>query len=498
LKHYDERNNLSHLWDAVLLPNALPALAGIVLGIVLAFLIARGSWLSALAIVAASPAAVSLNKYPAATILLWFVLMPFLPVGNVPSPVLWVVHRALIPLGLGLNLLSRILRTGKHSLVSWGLAEWSMVIYMILAIFSVLTTIKSPLLYIYQLYDRMFVAFTAYWLARFWSPDARALKRFIVPVIIVAISEIVIGFWAKYAPHTLPSVWSFTRMGDRMSGTFSNPTPYAYTLILCMLLLFHYAQNVARGAFRVFLLFIFGAGMMCIFLTFTRGCWLSAIIVLIGLLIVYPKPTLVLIAIAVPIIASLAVTVLADEVVFAVQRLTIQETVDSRIVLAHAGKQMFYAKPILGWGFGSYDRYDWQFLERIEGAVPTTWDVRHGTSHNTYLTILAEMGVVGFLLQFLPLFLCFGATVRSWSQLPREGFWSRQLIASLWLSVVFYLISSQVIDMRFFWYQIGLFWLTLGLISSLVQTDWQSGAEHKDNNTLTDRSTDAILRGNVI
>jgi O-antigen ligase len=210
-------------------------------------------------------------------------------------------------------------------------------------------------------------------------------------------------------------------------------------------------------------------GMACIFLTFTRGCWLSAIIVLLGLATMYPKTVLTILAIVIPVAVPLAGGVLADEVAFALERLNTQETVDSRVILAHAGQQMFYQKPIFGWGFSNYDRYDWLFIERAGSAVPTLGDIRYGTSHNTYLTVLAETGVVGFFLQFFPVFWWLGLTIKVFPRMPRTGVWGRDRLVGLWLSILFYITSSQVVDMRFFWYHIGLLWLTLGLIATIVQ-----------------------------
>jgi O-antigen ligase len=136
---------------------------------------------------------------------------------------------------------------------------------------------------------------------------------------------------------------------------------------------------------------------------------------------------------------------------------------------------MFRAKPVFGWGFGTYDRYDWQFMERVGNAAPTSWDVQHGTSHNTYITILAETGVVGFFFLFLPLIWWLVLSIKVLPRLPRQGFWSWRLLVVLWLPILFYLISTQVMDMRFFWYQIGVWWMLLGLIASLVQTYLRPG-----------------------
>ncbi|MCP4538181.1 MAG: O-antigen ligase family protein [Chloroflexi bacterium] len=490
------RKTLLDIWDTYLLPNAIPALAGCVLGIAMAFFIVEGPWYLAIALAAVVPGAIMLNKYPLGAFMIWFILMPLLPFKTVSSSVFWILHRALMPLAMGLCVLSRLLKTKKHTPMQLGWADLSMIIYLALGAASAILTGKAPLSNLYELYDRMFVPFTAYWLMRLVCPTEQDLKRVIHIMTFLCITEIGVGLWARYVPQTLPPVWRIYRMGTRMSGTFTNPTPYAFTLITCTSFMFYEAMNCKKFR-QTFLILTFGAGLLCIFLTFTRGCWGAALVVLLGLFYLYPKPVLALGAIALPVILILTASVFTEEVTFAFKRLGTQDTVDSRVVLAHAGKQMFYAKPILGWGFGNYDRYDWQFMDRVGNATPTYWDIKYGTSHNTYLTILAEMGATGFFFQFLPLFWWLIQSFRAWSRMPRQGFWSRKLLVIMWLPIIFFLISGQVVDMRYFWYHIGVWWLMLGLIGSIVQPYLQppDSLTFKKNGSLGFRGVITIFSG---
>jgi hypothetical protein len=471
-------SNLLKLWEAHLLPNALPAVAGIGLGAVIGLLIAQGLWPLALGVVAGVPMAILLNRYPLWAFFLWLAAMPFLPFGTVPPPVFWVIHRALMPMALGLLTLERLLHIKEHKPVRLGWPEMSMVIYLAVSVVSIIITRKAPLLHLYEVYDRMFVPFVAYWLMRLVVPGQKDFKRLLSLLVVICIAEIGTGFWVRYAPQTLPTIWQIDRMDPtRMSGTFTNPTPYAYTLSVCMVLIFHAAMHHPKRLWRAILLTVFGLGLLCIFLTFTRGCWGAAVLMLLGLLALYPKPVLTLLCVVISIFVILSTSVFADEVAFAMVRLGTQDTVDSRVVLAHAGQQMFYTKPIFGWGFGNYDRYDWQFMERVKGIAPTSWDIQYGTSHNTYLTILAEMGLVGFFFQFFPVFWWGVWSIKVLPLLPRAGFWSWRLLVVLWLPVIFYLVASQIVDMRFFWFQIGTWWASLGLIGSLVQKTLTAAAD---------------------
>jgi O-antigen ligase len=458
-----------YFWEKFFLPRGLPLAAALVLGPLVAFLIGSENLFLVFAVVLLVPLAILFNRYPFMAIMVWMLLMPFFPPGEVGSYILWILHRALIPLALGTVILSRSLRLKEYPPVRVGGAELAMLLYLAIGVVSILLLNRGDhLTYLFSLYDRVFVGFAAYWLVRLLRPREQDLKRLLWIVLVVCVAEIVFGFWSWLTPSSLPPIYA-DGMATRMSGTFSNPNVYAYVLLFLLGLLFHYAVNNPNRWVRILLMLVFGVGLWCIFLTFTRACWLAGILSLLGLLLLYRKPVLSLILVVVPIVAILSASVFAEEITYASERLHTEQTINSRIILANAGQQMFYAKPFWGWGFGNYDRYDWQFMERVGDISPTSWDIENGTSHNTLLTILAETGAIGFFFYFFPVIWWLRLSAAVWPRLPRHGFWSRRLLAVMWLSIGAFTSVAQAADMRFFWFALGLFWLNLGLVGNMVQ-----------------------------
>jgi O-antigen ligase len=448
---------------------------GLGMGVVLAYLIIKGYWTLAVALAIVAPSIIVLLRYPLRVVLLWILLMSFLPVETVSPPVFWVMNRALLPLALGSVILSRALRLNRGPLPHWGLAELAMVLYLAVGVVSILATQSAPVLSLFELYDKVFVPFIVYWLVRLSVPSEQDLKGWVPVLLIVCAAQIAIGFLARYAPQALPSLWIFPRMGDRMSGTFNNPNAYAYTLLFFMAFLLYAALN-QRGRFTQAVVFVtFGLGMVCVFLTFTRACWLAGLVIMIGLMLLYPRSILSLLTLGVPIAIILLASVFSSEVTIAFGRLGTEGTVDDRTVLLHAGEQMFTAKPLLGWGYNTYNLYDWKFIERVGDAAPSRWDVESGSSHNTYMTILAETGIIGFLLYSFPIIWWLALSIKTLRRLSRQGFWNWRLLTVLWLSVSSYILIAQIIDMRWFWYSNALFWLTLGLIANIVLINSTSG-----------------------
>jgi O-antigen ligase len=451
----------------------LPLVLGGGLALLLAKLIVGENLLFALPIVFLVPVAILVIRYPFAAIILWMAVMPWFPFTGIYKYLYFAIHRFLIPLALGINILSRMLRLKKHKAVQLGPASLAIVAFGAMGIVSIFAS-RNHWKTLFTLQDRFLVPFMAYWLVRFSSAQEKDLKRLIPLILLLNLAEYAISLVSWFAPGVLPSIWLNELIGNRTMGTFGQPAAYACVLILFSVLFYHDAVNRPNGSRRTLQILAFGLGMVCLFFTFTRGVWLAGILVLLGLLYLHPKPTVLLISMVLPIMLILSAAPLAREFAHAVDRLeSAEEAGERRLVLANAGKKMFYARPVFGWGFSNYDRHDWKFMERVEETTPTTYQIRQATSHHTYLTILAEMGAVGFFLYAFPVIWWLIFTIKALPRLPKEGFWNRRLLVAMWFPIVTHIVLAQDIDMRFFPYTLSLFWINLGFIANMVQTHLQ-------------------------
>ena len=128
---------------------------------------------------------------------------------------------------------------------------------------------------------------------------------------------------------------------------------------------------------------------------------------------------------------------------------------------------MFEARPVLGWGYGNFDIVAPQFQGQIDIGI--VGDDRLHASHNFYLTLLAEQGLVGFLLFLSPILYWLMHTFRTARKMPSEGFWGRKLPLILWLVLLNEVILINFANLRvvFGW---GLWWVTLGFIANIIHT----------------------------
>jgi O-antigen ligase len=158
---------------------------------------------------------------------------------------------------------------------------------------------------------------------------------------------------------------------------------------------------------------------------------------------------------------------LADEVAFAQQRFfsaDSEESALSRLPVVYASVRMFEEKPLFGWGYENFDKFDYRFQRRVGDLI--TPDKDHA-SHNVYLTILAEQGLAGLALFLAPMMWVLFATARAWPRMRAEGFYSRKLVFSLWLVIVFHVVVNNFSNMRIEYGQ-GMWWIALALIATLA------------------------------
>ena len=81
-------------------------------------------------------------------------------------------------------------------------------------------------------------------------------------------------------------------------------------------------------------------------------------------------------------------------------RLTEKQNVQARVVLQEVSFKLIERRPLLGWGYDSFDRVKYD-VTVPSGVLPLTYALK-STSHDSYLTILVNYGAVGFALFLLP------------------------------------------------------------------------------------------------
>jgi O-antigen ligase len=138
-------------------------------------------------------------------------------------------------------------------------------------------------------------------------------------------------------------------------------------------------------------------------------------------------------------------------------RLGVTDTAETRLALQNLSIKLAEAKPLVGWGFGSFDT--------VKGSAGVTSDpsatvaTRANTSHDTFLTILVELGILGCVVLLAPWIFIAGKAIKA-ARCPSPDRWV--LVAALG-SLGVYVISAGTFDMRFFSFVPMLGWLSVAI-----------------------------------
>jgi O-antigen ligase len=462
------REGLDYFWEHRFIPRWFPLILGVLLGTAAAFLIFDQAWQFVIPLAFLVPAVMLFNRYPFISFILWFLITQyFVNTGSSAGRfIFWLMYRALPPMTLLIVLLSSWLGVQRKKSAMFGRGELLSFLFL-LAVFINALIFTEPLNRgLIFLYDKLVIPISLYWMIRLIAPDEQDL-RYLIPVAFITILvQSTIGLMQWFTPQLVPLYW-MAKEGARTTGTLNNPAVYTSLLTFSSVLLFQFAMQHKDRWPRTIFLPVVGLALACGFFSFSRSSWLGLIIVIFGLMIMYPIIITRSIMILMTIMLILAENgTIAAQIEFAYERLNSESTAESRVVQNVASLRMVQAKPLTGWGWHNYDLYDRQFHSRVGDSIAL---IKDQTSHNTYLTMLAELGIPTFLLYISPFFWWIWLSLKTWRRMPSTGFWGWPLLVMLWLVFIQISINSFFNPIINNVYGTSLLWITLGFIGNMVQ-----------------------------
>jgi O-antigen ligase len=201
------------------------------------------------------------------------------------------------------------------------------------------------------------------------------------------------------------------------------------------------------------------AGFPGLFFTYTRGPMLATIIAASFVLASRTGTRLFAFGLLLVTVAVVAIfwgritssTVYRD-------RLTQANTVQIRTELERWSLKLARERPVFGWGYGSFDRVVSE-TDLGTGNLSRS-KVVTSTSHNTFLTILVELGSVGFALFALPWLLIIWRALVGARRSPE----ARWLLLGAVGALGVYAFAASAVDFRFFSFVPAVAWMLLGIL----------------------------------
>jgi O-Antigen ligase len=310
------------------------------------------------------------------------------------------------------------------------------------------------------IYTAVGMSIICYYFAAF----ARTSDRFPIAVANSLLwSGIVVAVLALVDEATAWNVWNVDEGGHgtlprRVVSTFTSAT--ALAAYLGFGLVFAAAILAWKGprSLRLPAILFIPLSLPAMLFTLTRGPTVGALLVTVVIALVANRArwpsTLVFATAAILVFAAWGQ--ISSTPVYQ-KRLGVTETVQTRDEIQRVSLALFREKPIFGWGYNTFD----EAKLTVPGRNPQFDGL---TSHNTFLTVLDELGVVGLALLLLPW------AVIGWRAISaaRRGQVERWIVGCCVGVTAAFAIGALTYDARFFSLVTALPWIALGIARNLL------------------------------
>jgi O-antigen ligase len=288
---------------------------------------------------------------------------------------------------------------------------------------------------------------------RFPVAVLRALLWSSIPVAILALVDAATGW----------NPWNVREVGEgtqirRVVSTFNSPGAlgaYIGAALVCAVAILAWK---GPRSLRLPAILLIPLSVPAMFFTYSRGPVVGAAAVTVVLALVANRarwPSLLVFA-TVGILVFAAWGNISSSAVYQ-ERLGVTETVSTRDEIQRVTLELFREKPLFGWGYNTFDQ--------AKLTIPSR-DTRFDglSSHSTFLTVLAELGVVGLGLLVLPWIVVGRRAVSA----ARRGLAEPWIVGACVGVPAAYAIGALTYDTRFFSLITALPWIALGVVRSLL------------------------------
>jgi O-antigen ligase len=177
----------------------------------------------------------------------------------------------------------------------------------------------------------------------------------------------------------------------RVSGPYPVPEVYGLSLVICLAATFYWMQ-VRRGNAYFLGVLLIGLQAVAISVTFFRAAWIAAVVVLVVAL-TRPRQYARTVAVVVFVAAAgfLAFTQLQQSQTFTMRTRNVAN-VHARIATYEQAIEIFRRNPFAGVGVDQYFNVASKLPEKTQEGIASV-----PYPHDSYLGVLAEQGLAGFL-----------------------------------------------------------------------------------------------------
>ena len=290
-------------------------------------------------------------------------------------------------------------------------------------------------------------------------------------------SGVIVALINLYQIYTNPEILAFNYLKQgvriiRSTGAENDPNVFASNFFTPILICVAWIGTTTKKWFRLVLFGFAGVMLASVLLSYSRSAWVSLFVGILTIQLFQRKnPILLYIAIVLFVVFLISPTVqnlvlsLWDRIV----GLFVGGGDDStkfRVVLAMGALTMIADSSLLGVGFQGFSTY----FQYLYPPQETQWIFE---PHNDFYMVFAELGLLGFLLFVVIMYLIFRQALESvqWFRRIHENAWFQAVGLGFLASFVSYMIFAQFISGLML---NSLFMILIALIFSLSKFTDQS------------------------
>jgi O-antigen ligase len=312
--------------------------------------------------------------------------------------------------------------------------------------------------------------FIGYYLAKSLLQKEEDVKSFSIVITYFSLYLAYVGICEQISPdlvfprYIVNPEYIISNVG-RSVGPSLEPVGYGLGLVFCLLLsvyLFSKINNL-RSPTKMLALIAILMAPIAIFFTYTRAIWSSLILSLFILFLFYPRGKKIFgNLIAILIIGFILIqTIQVSKTEGSAKDVVERDTIYVRLSMAKASMKMFLDNPVFGVGYSQAGK---EFIPYFE-TVGTSFVPDKGfLIHNTFLNILVELGLTGF----VPFVLIFVYLIKDALMLYREAIEHRDIAIIFLAACAAFIFTAMANNMTYKFAHVLLFSMA-GMVKGHLQ-----------------------------
>lgn len=353
--------------------------------------------------------------------------------------------------------------------------EITMITFMVIMCISIITSGQKPRWVL--LMNGYISPFLVFYFARAVIYREAQIRIVLAFLVVLGLYFGVMGVFEHF--HMYQFVWprfivdptkgdGLARLGFRVRGIFLMPVVLGCVMTMGFFVAWHYLSRLKSIPARITQLALLAVTPSTIFFTETRSVYVG----FLGALLVVAAKGRKLRPLALGMLLAGMVGVFLNWDNLSTEDrdkggMGTMNTVHARVNLAYEAFDVFMASPFFGCGFKNFEEEAKKYRRPRDVPFFGLIDVgmTHGSySHNVFLTILAEQGILGIVPYVLIIWFIFQASRRAYRVLPSEGLVSRELAVGIWAAMAAFFINALFMEMRQFEYINVLLFFLMGLL----------------------------------